>query len=233
MRIFKKMNLLYIFVVSALLATFIQMAAPISAARTSFDPQAPSLAASTPGIHFTMIAKLVNDINDDGSASEGDTIQYILTISNLGSGSATEVTLYDTPDASTTLVVKSVTKTQGRVITGNTTGDTKIQVYIGTVPVNGSATVTFYVTINSRIKATQIVNQATASGSNFSLITSDDPNTSYYDATITQINTTIKASGDIPRVPGVSHWGIGIMVVLFGGMMVGIVRKKRTGKDLP
>lgn len=121
--------------------------------------------------------ELVGDNDGNGVASPGDTIRYTIEVINTGAEDATGVTLTDTPDPNTTLVVGSVTTTQGTVTTGNTVGDTTVAVDIGVLATNDVATITYDVTINDPLPpgVTEIANQATISGDNFPPEPSDDP----------------------------------------------------------
>jgi len=118
------------------------------------------------------------DADSSGNPSAGDTLRYTITIENTGDQDAGNVLFSDSPDANTTLVVGSVTASQGIVTSGNTIGDTDISVELGEIPgAIGTAQVTFDVTINDPLPAgtTYVENQAIISGSNFPNEPSDDP----------------------------------------------------------
>lgn len=124
--------------------------------------------------------RLAIDADGDGVPSPGDTLKYTITIINSGNQDATATLLVDPLDANTTLVVGSVTTTQGGVIRGNHPGDTIVQVDLGTLPGGGwTATVTFQVTINDPLPPAveQISDQGVVSGSNFPGEPTDDPDT--------------------------------------------------------
>ena len=75
------------------------------------------------------------------------------------------------------MVVGSVTTSQGSVTTGNTGGDTTVLVNVGDVASSGTVTITFDVTLNSTIAPSdvEVCNQGTATGGNFSAVSSGDP----------------------------------------------------------
>jgi uncharacterized repeat protein (TIGR01451 family) len=95
---------------------------------------------------------LVRDLDGDGQASPGDTLRYLMTLSNTGTAAATGVRFTDTPDNNSTLVVGSV-RPEGSVTTGNTDGDTTVVVDLGTLAGGAEATVRFDVLINATLPA--------------------------------------------------------------------------------
>ena len=95
--------------------------------------------------------------NDSGNdADPGDTLRYTVTLNS--TTGAEDVVFTDTPDADTTLVVGSVTTSTGSVVTGNTGGDTTIDVDVGTMSANTPVTITFDVVVNQDAGA-QVCNQ--------------------------------------------------------------------------
>ncbi|MFT5821119.1 MAG: putative repeat protein (TIGR01451 family), partial [Crocinitomix sp.] len=77
-----------------------------------------------------------------------DTIQYEVVIKNFGVTTATAVTFDDTPDANTTLEVGSVSTSVGAVTSGNTGGDTDVQVAVGSLALGDSVIIFFNVSVN-------------------------------------------------------------------------------------
>ncbi|MFL6332333.1 MAG: beta strand repeat-containing protein [Pyrinomonadaceae bacterium] len=68
-------------------------------------------------------------------------------------------------------------------------GDT-FNVNIGTMPAGRSMTITFQVTIDTPFNATQVSNQGTVSGTNFSPVVTDDPSTGAFgDPTVTPVGS--------------------------------------------
>lgn len=135
-----------------------------------------------PSLHITKTAILAEDADHTGQPSRGDILQYIITINNRGTGPADNVTFNDTPDTNTTLLVGSVSSTEGpaAVLTGNNAGDTSVRVYIGTLPAGQShsvSLVTFKVRINSTLPSgtTTISNQGTVTAAGDINQLTDDP----------------------------------------------------------
>ncbi len=133
---------------------------------------------------------LLNDINGNSMANPGDTLRYTIEVVNTGVADASVVTFTDTPDSNTSLVVGSVTTSQGSVIVGNTAGDTTVTVDLGTVAAAATVTITFDVIINNPLPVgvTQISNQGVVDSEDFPPIDTDDPDTpSGDDPTITPV----------------------------------------------
>ena len=77
----------------------------------------------------------------DGAASPGDTLLYLVTITNAGNAPSTSTVFDDMPGPNTTLVVGSVQTSAGTVTQGNGAGDGAVTVAVGTIP-GGGASVT-------------------------------------------------------------------------------------------
>ncbi len=122
---------------------------------------------------------IVVDGGTPGTLNPGDTLRYTAVINNTGTGNADMVMFSSAVDANTTLVVGSVTTSQGTVTTGNTAGDTSVLVDVGTLAVSDSVTVTYDVTLNSPLPlgVTEIACQGMVSGSNFTTEPTNDPDT--------------------------------------------------------
>ncbi len=131
-----------------------------------------------PNVLADKTSALLVDGDTDGNIDPGDTVRYTVTITNSGSGQDTGVIFADTPDSNTTLVVGSVTTTQGTVTTGNTAGDTTVAVDVGTIAGNGgTVTITFDVTVNDPLGAgvMSISNQGEVDTDTDTDIPTDDP----------------------------------------------------------
>ncbi len=132
-------------------------------------------------VELTKRATIVVDGNNDGLAGSGDVIEYTITLTNTGPELALLLVVTDTPDPNTTLQTGSVTVTPASAVVarGNAAGDTTIEVTLSELAQNGSLTITFRVQVNTPLPSnvTEIVNQATAQGSNVSSTPSDDPST--------------------------------------------------------
>ena len=154
----------------------------------------------------------VDDLDGSGSLTPGDTLEYQVLVTNTGAGDALNVVLTDTPDANTSLVVGSVTTTQGTVTTGNTSGDTIVSVDVGTLSGGGGqVTITFVVQVADPFPqgVSTIENQGIARGDNFPDIATDDPSTvPGGDPTVDVISTPAAP------IPALSPWGILLMALL-------------------
>lgn len=110
-------------------------------------------------------------------ATAGGNITYTLVVTNNGPGDATGVTLCDTPDTNSPLVAGSVTTTQGTV--SDVAACTEpVEVNLGTILANGTATVTYQVQVVSPLPAgvVSVTNQADIRSTEYpSPVPSDDP----------------------------------------------------------
>ncbi|UCE18051.1 MAG: DUF11 domain-containing protein, partial [Gemmatimonadota bacterium] len=120
---------------------------------------------------------LVGDSDGNGVASPGDTLLYELTIVNLGNMNASDVLFNDTPDTNTTLVVGSVTTTQGNILRGNHPGQSDVRVDIGTLQGGTSLSITFLVVIADPFPAglTEVCNQGWITSVQVDPEPTDDP----------------------------------------------------------
>lgn len=154
-----------------------------------------ALIQSEASLEVEMTDALIDDVNGDGAAGEGDTIQYTVEITNIDDllDALSAGVLFDfVPDANTTLVAGSVTTSQGTVTTGNTPGDMNIAVDIGEIVDGDTVTVTFEILINPMLPpgVTEISAQGTISGSNLAGLPTDDPDdptSDYDDPTLTSV----------------------------------------------
>lgn len=122
------------------------------------------------------------DANEDGLASQGDTLLYAIELHSSDSQTLTGVTIDDTPDSNTVLVTGTVRTDTGTVITGNQPGDRTIVVDVGNLTEKQTVKVLFQVQVQISGSPTQLSNQAQV---RYTLdepggqgqITSDDPDT--------------------------------------------------------
>ena len=122
------------------------------------------------------------DANEDGLASQGDTLLYAIELHSSDSQTLTGVTIDDTPDSNTVLVAGTVRTDTGTVITGNQPGDRTIVVDVGNLTEKQTVKVLFQVQVQISGSPTQLSNQAQV---RYTLdepggqgqITSDDPDT--------------------------------------------------------
>ena len=130
-----------------------------------------SLIQAESSLTATMTDALFVDNDFDVVASPGDTIRYTVVVNNPDDGAnflTSGVNFGLSVDPNSSLVVGSVTSSQGTVAAGNSPGDTSISVNIGSIADSSSVTVTFDAVINSSLGSsiTQI--------STLGLVTSDD-----------------------------------------------------------
>ena len=146
------------------------------------EPQTPgqptvTLVSGTPRLVAIKTASLAVDPDNSLIPSPGDTLLYTIVITNQGDAAESAVTLTDTPDPNTRLVVGSVSTTQGSVTSGNSAGQSTIAVSIGTLGGAGAqVTITFQAAIKNPLPAgtTTIHNQGTVTGQS-SQVSTDDP----------------------------------------------------------
>ncbi|MBW3565636.1 MAG: DUF11 domain-containing protein [Acidobacteria bacterium] len=124
-------------------------------------------------------ASIVNDLDEDGSISRGETIRYSIIVTNERLTSLSGVVLTDDPDPNTTIVAGSVTTTLGTVTSGNSSGDSTVVVSIGNMAPGAAVTVTFEARVNDATPDSVFVisNQAVVTGNGFPPTLSDDPAT--------------------------------------------------------
>jgi len=132
---------------------------------------------AVPNLQLAKTAALQVDADGSGSISPGDTLRYKLLLENTGAGPATDIVIDDAPDANSTLVTGSVTTTAGTVDTGNASGDTTVQVAIGTLGAGASETVTYDTVVVDPLPAvvTELTNQAVFDAFELPPGVSDDP----------------------------------------------------------
>jgi uncharacterized repeat protein (TIGR01451 family) len=159
------------------------------AASASFGDK--TLFVGTPVLKATKASVLSTDLNGNAGPNPGDTLQYTIHITNIGTASATGVVFTDTPDRNTTLVVGSVQTSSGTVTGGNAAGNTAVGVAIGTLPSGVSVTISYRAVINDPFPTgiTSISNQGTVTSAQLPPASTDDPNSAAIgDATKTIIS---------------------------------------------
>ena len=121
----------------------------------------------------TKVDSLLLDPGGNALVDPGDTIRYTITIPAASTADGVSVT--DTLDTNTTLVVGSVTTTVGSVVEGNTAGNIAVEVNVGTLPAS-DVVITFDVIVKDPYSGTlPVSNQATVSATGVDSVLSDDP----------------------------------------------------------
>lgn len=157
-----------------------------------------SLIQAQPSLTATNTDALLIDNDSDGSAGPGDTVRYTVTVSNADDAfdaSIAGVAFASGVDANATLVVGSVTTSQGSVTSGNTGGDTTVGVDLGTITDGNALTITYDVLIDRPLNsaATSISAQGTVTATSLAggLLTDDPAVGGATDPTNTPISQTI------------------------------------------
>lgn len=150
------------------------------------DPETPLVGDPTlvpfgraPGVWVRKQDILIGDVDGDGEADPGDTLEYRITLGNSGNETGRGVS-YGSPGGShAALITGSVTTTVGVVASGNQSGDTDVAVTLGTVSPGDEIIMTFRVLIDSPLppEVTTLSCQGLATGDNLSPTPSDDPDT--------------------------------------------------------
>ncbi|MCB1585360.1 MAG: hypothetical protein KDI52_03685 [Xanthomonadales bacterium] len=158
-----------------------------------------SLIQAESSLSATMTDALLVDNDSDSSASPGDTLRYTVVINNPDDAfdaTVTNVSFSIPFIENTSLVLGSVTTTQGTVITGNGGGggDSIVEVDTGDIVDDTSVTITFDVNINSPVASSVTLISAQGlieKGMAGQSILTDDPDTmAANDRTITPIIKT-------------------------------------------
>jgi uncharacterized repeat protein (TIGR01451 family) len=144
-----------------------------------------------PELRVTKSAILAVDADNNTVVSPGDTLQYIVAINNNGGSAADNVTFTDTVDPNTSLILGSVTTSQGTVTSQTLTG---LTVNVGTLeagPTHSICLITFRVIIKDPfpLNTDNVTNQGWVTADNIiDPIPTDDPNTDTSpDPTVTQV----------------------------------------------
>lgn len=176
------------------------------------------LSSQASGVDASKAVALLVDQNGNSEANPGDTLSYTVVLINNGPVPANGVVFTDMPDPNTALVNGSVTTTVGTVTSGNGPGDSAVGVAVGTLTANGgTVTIAFQVTIDDPLPAgvQQVVNQGTASGSNFVSVPTDDPAQPG-----TAEPTAIVVGAPAAEIPTLSEWGLMMFLALLAGLGV-------------
>lgn len=100
------------------------------------------------------------DADEDGFASNGDMLLYIVNIRNTSDGPVTEIVLEDVPDGNSTLQATTVRTDQGSVLIGNQPTDRYVIVNVGDLAAQQTARIVFQVQIQADATKVRLRNQA-------------------------------------------------------------------------
>jgi hypothetical protein len=184
------------------------------------DTPAPDDATVTPitppDVSFTKTAMHI-DGNGNNIVDYGEIVRYTLMVNNAPNVSTALGVMVDSGvDPNAELVVGSVSTDQGSVTTGNTPGDTDVSVDVGDINAGSTVTIMFDFKVTFGASGGTIECQATASGTNFMDVLSDDP------AEPGDADPTITA------IPTLGQWGIICLslLMMIGGLLAYRRREK-------
>lgn len=126
-----------------------------------------------PVLDLTKDVVLYEDINGDGDPDSGDTLEYTITVRNVGTTSATDVELLDPVIDASTVYVADSTELDGSPVADDTVGSTTFPldeggISLGTIAVSSERLITFRVVINDPLPGTvlEILNTAIVTSPN-------------------------------------------------------------------
>ncbi|MCX8103293.1 MAG: hypothetical protein N3E42_02475 [Candidatus Bipolaricaulota bacterium] len=146
---------------------------------TPYDPTE-LIIGTAPLLKVHKTYSIFNDLDENGLPSPGDILKYTITVRNAGRENAGSVVLSVGLDPNVTLVIGSVTTTQGAVLSGNAENDRFVQVNLGTLTsTSEGVTITFRVGVNTPLPGGVAVvsHHALVSSENAPSFPSDDPTT--------------------------------------------------------
>lgn len=119
------------------------------------DDATETLLTNDAKIQFYSRGDLLNDADRDGTISTGDILRYQIDIANTSYADMANVILSNSMSSYVTLNNGTISTTQGTIVTGNSSGDTRIQINLGSIPAQtGSAQIIYYVTVTGGASAT-------------------------------------------------------------------------------
>jgi uncharacterized repeat protein (TIGR01451 family)/fimbrial isopeptide formation D2 family protein len=161
---------------------------------TVFTATAAGTPTTTPVLDLQKRATLVTDVNGNGIVNPGDRISYSITIKNTGGASATNVRLTDALPTAQLSYIGPLNLSQGIAVTS---GPSLIDVNIGTLAPNATATVSFVMEAVLGSSGQVATNQASATSTEISTPVRSDNNGNSADG----INPTLTPIED-PANPG-------------------------------
>ncbi|UCE19309.1 MAG: thrombospondin type 3 repeat-containing protein, partial [Gemmatimonadota bacterium] len=108
-------------------------------------------------------------LGGSGVVGPGDVLVIKVLVENVGYSEATGASYYSDSFEYLSLVVGSVTTTEGSVMQGNTPGDAAVEVDVGTIPGGGTVEITYQVAIDDPLPpdVTVIIHQGTVNSNEF------------------------------------------------------------------
>jgi len=143
-----------------------------------------------PLLDATKTDELFVDADMSEGVSLGDTLRYTVVVENIGNAADTAF-FRDVPGAGSTLVVGSVTTTQGTVDQGNTGGDVVVEVDLGSIAAGASATVTFDVLVDGSEPIIENQGMVTSTEKPLGILTDDPETVGLDDPTATPLEDTV------------------------------------------
>lgn len=137
----------------------------------------------------TKRAELVIDQNSDGEVAPGDTIEYVVLLQNQRGTAVRNVVFTDTLSAQLELVA-GLTTSHGSILSGSSSSDRHIQIAVGTIAADSTATIRFRVRVKLPAPngVDEVANQGLVTSRDFAAMVTDNPaSTAAHDATITPI----------------------------------------------
>ena len=147
------------------------------------------------------------DSDEDGFASPGDSLLYIINLHNTSDNTVTGVVLEDIPDSRTTLQATTVRTDHGAVLIGNQPQDRYVIVNVGDLAAKQSVRIVFQVQIQAETTTVRLRNQAEVRYNNEDATgqaqqLSDDPDTlASNDETITPLGDPATQAGQRMFLP--------------------------------
>lgn len=166
-------------------------------------------ATATPPIKLAVQKQdlLFVDADEDGFASNGDMLLYIVNIRNISNGPVTGVVLEDIPDGNTTLLATTVRTDRGSVLIGNQPHDRYVIVNVGDLAAQQTARIVFQVQVQTDMTTVRLRNQAQVrynsdDATGQAQQVSDDPDTpDANDETITPLGNPAAQTGQRMFLP--------------------------------
>lgn len=130
---------------------------PADGAQPTCVLAAPASTADSPALTIDKQYALVADTNHSGGINPGEVVRYTVTITNVGSASATNVTLEDFVPAGVSLISGSIRPSQGMVVS-----ESPVRVNLGILDPGAIATIIYDVLVDTAAPGSNVTNTARA-----------------------------------------------------------------------